>query len=71
MIIEDYTLDKKFSELETGTCFVMYSEYYMKLFLKYNDVPYRNFALNLATGVAEIIKEDEKVRVVEGKIIIG
>ena len=71
LIIEDYTLNKKFSDLEYGTCFVMYSEYYMKLFLKYNDTPYRNFALNLATCVAEIVKEDEKVRVVEGKMIIG
>ena len=37
MLIEDYTLNKKFSELETGTCFVMYSEYYMKLYIKYYD----------------------------------
>lgn len=70
MIIEDHTLNKKFSELKYGTCFVMYSEYYMKLFLKYNDTPYRNFALNLATGVAEIVKEDEKVRIVTGRMII-
>lgn len=71
MIIEDYTLNKKFSELKEGTCFVMYSQYYMKLFIKYNETAtYRNFAVNLKTGVAEVVKDDEKVRVVDGKMII-
>lgn len=71
MIIEDYTLNRKFSELKEGTCFVMYSQYYMKLFIKYNETAtYRNFAVNLKTGVAEVVKDDEKVRVVDGKMII-
>ena len=53
MIIEDYTLNKKFSELQVGTCFVMYSEYYMKLFIKYYDdyanksITYKQYAVNL------------------------
>ena len=77
MIIEDYTLNKKFSELKEGACFVMYSEYYMKLFIKYYDdyanktAIYKNYAVNLKTGIAEVVKEDEKVRIVEGKLIIG
>ena len=76
MIIEDYTLDKKFSELETGTCFVMYSEYYMKLYIKYYDdyanktASYKNYAVNLKTGFAQVVNSDEKVRVVDSKIII-
>ena len=76
MIIEDYTLDKKFSEIKEGTCFVMYSEYYMKLYIKYYDdysgtfASYRNYAVNLKTGFAEVVKEDEKVRVVTGRMII-
>ena len=76
MNIEDYTLNKKFSELSAGTCFVMYSQYYMKLFIKYYDVysnntaSYKNYAVNLETGIAEVVKEDEKVRVVNGKMII-
>ncbi len=78
MIIEDYTINKKFSELKAGACFVMYSEYYMKLFIKYYDEysskstsSYKNYAVNLRTGVAEAVKDDEKVRVVDGKLIIG
>ena len=77
MIIEDYTLNKKFSELKEGTCFVMYSQYYMKLFIKYydacanNTVSYKKYAVNLVTGIVEPVKEDEKVRIVEGKLIIG
>ena len=77
MIIEDYTLNKKFSELKEGACFVMYSQYYMKLYIKYYDscanhtASYKNYAVNLETGVAEVVKEDEKVRIVEGKLIIG
>lgn len=72
MIIEDNTLNKKFSELETGTCFVMYEQYYMKLFIKYTETAtYKNYAVNLKTGVAQVVSEFEKVRVVEGKIIIG
>lgn len=77
MLIEDYTLNKKFSELETGTCFVMYSEYYMKLYIKYyddnsnNSIAYKQYAVNLKTGFAAAVKGDEKVRVVEGKMIIG
>lgn len=78
MIIEDKTLDKKFSELQAGTCFVMYSEYYMKLFIKYYDeysndskASYKNYAVNLKTGFAQPVQADEKVRVVTGKMIIG
>lgn len=92
MIIEDYTLNKKFSELKEGTCFVMYSEYYMKLYIKYYEeyseyymklfakyydeyssktaLTYRSYAVNLKTGVAEVVKDDEKVRIVDGTIII-
>ena len=76
MIIEDYTLNKKFSELKAGTCFVMYSQYYMKLFIKYYDdyanktASYKNYAVNLETGIAEVVKEDEKVRIVTGRMII-
>ena len=76
MIIEDYTLDKKFSELEAGTCFIMYSEYYMKLYIKYYDDytnkidSYNNYAVNLKTGFAQAVNGDEKVRVVNGKMII-
>lgn len=55
-----------------GTCFVMYDQYYMKLFIKYNETAtYKNYAVNLKTGIAEVVSEFEKVRVVEGKIIIG
>lgn len=77
MIIEDYTLDRKFSELEAGVCFVWFSEYYMKLFIKYyneysnNTASYKNYAVNLKTGVAQVINADEKVRVVEGKMLIS
>lgn len=72
MIIEDYTIDKKFSELQAGDCFVMYSEYYMKLYIKYNDtIAYKDYAVNLRTGIAETVEIDEKVRVVDGKIVIG
>ena len=77
MIIEDYTIDKKFSELETGTCFVWYSQYYMKLYIKYydeysnNTIAYKQYAVNLETGLADMIKGEEKVRVVESKLIIG
>ena len=76
MNIEDYTINKKFSELETGTCFVMYSEYFMKLHIKYYDeysnktVSYKQYAVNLKTGFAEPIKDDDKVRVVTGTMII-
>lgn len=76
MIIEDYTLNKKFSELEHGTCFVMFSQYYMKLFIKYYDeyanksISYKQYAVNLKTGVAECVKDDEKVRVVNATMII-
>ena len=76
MIIEDYALDKKFSELEAGTCFVMYSEYYMKLYIKYYDeytnktASYKNYAVNLKTGFAQVVNGDDKVRVVNGKMII-
>lgn len=77
MIIEDYTLNKKFSELKEGACFVMYSQYYMKLYIKYFDnyanktASYKNYAVNLETGIAEVVKEDEKVRVVVGRLVIG
>ena len=77
MIIEDYTLNRKFSELKEGDCFVMYSEYYMKLFIKYYDdysnkitSTYKGYAVNLSTGVAEAVKDDEKVRIVKGKLLI-
>jgi len=71
MIIEDNTLNKTFSELEEGTCFIMYSEYYMKLHIKYNDnIVYKSYAVNLKTGIAETFETDEKVRVVNGKMII-
>lgn len=49
----------------------------MKLFIKYYDdyanktAIYKNYAVNLKTGIAEVVKEDEKVRIVEGKLIIG
>ena len=54
----------------------MYSQYYMKLLIKYYDVysnntaSYKNYAVNLETGMAEVVKEDEKVRVVNCKMII-
>ena len=76
MIIKDYTLNKNFSELQEGTCFVMNSEYYMKLYIKYYDnyanktAAYKNYAVNLKTGIAEVVKEDEKVRIVKGTIMI-
>lgn len=71
MIIEDNTLNKTFSELKEGTCFVTYSQYYMKLYIKYNDnIAYKSYAVNLKTGIAETIEADEKVRVVSGKMII-
>ncbi len=71
MIIEDYTLNKNFSDLKNGDCFVWYSQYYMKLFIKYNDnITYKSYAVNLETGVAETVEADEKVRVVNGKMII-
>jgi len=76
MIIKDYTLNKNFSELQEGTCFVMCSEYYMKLYIKYYDsyanktAAYKNYAVNLRTGIAEVVKEDEKVRIVKGTIMI-
>ena len=77
MIIEDYTINKKFSELKEGACFVMYSDYYMKLFIRYyneytskTEATYKNYAVNLKTGVAEVVKGDEKVRVVDAKMII-
>lgn len=77
MIIKDYTLNKNFSELQEGTCFVMNSEYYMKLYIKYYneytnkmDTSYKNYAVNLKTGIAEAVKEDEKVRIVKGTIMI-
>lgn len=76
MVIEDYTLDRKFSELEAGVCFVWCSEYYMKLYLKYYNeqsnyiASYKKYAVNLKTGVAQVINADEKVRVVEGKFLI-
>lgn len=78
MIIEDYTINKKFSELKEGVCFVLHSDYYMKLFIRYyneytckTEASYKNYAVNLKTGVAEVVKEDEKVRVVDAKMIIG
>lgn len=77
MIIKDYTLNKTFSELSAGTCFVMYSEYYMKLHIKYFDeysnktASYLKYAVNLKTGFAEVVKDDEKVRVVDAKLMIG
>lgn len=76
MIIEDNTLDKKFSELETGDCFIYYSNYYMKIYItyydKYSDDMVTNFkyAVNLRTGFAEIIKDDTKVRVLNCKMIV-
>lgn len=70
MIVEDYTINKKFLELEAGTCFVLYSQYYMKIYIKYGDGSYNNFAVNLRTGFAEVVEADEKVRVVSGKLII-
>lgn len=75
MNIEDNTLDKAFSELKEGTCFVWNSRYYMKiridLYDGYNkiDIDYSH-AVNLETGFTEKMK-DEKVRVVDGKMIIG
>ena len=75
MIIVDNTLDKKFSELEVGTCFVWHSRYYMKiridLYDDYNnkiDTDYSH-AVNLESGFTEKMK-DEKVRVVTGRMII-
>lgn len=71
MIIKDYTLNKNFSELQEGTCFVMYDQYYMKLLIKYNETAtYRSYAVNLKTGVAEVVKDNEKVRIVKGTIMI-
>ena len=77
MIIEDYTLDKKFSDLGAGNCFILHSHYYMKLRIKfYNDYlnksdAYNSYAVDLETGVAEVIKYDEKVRLIDSKMIIG
>lgn len=78
MIIEDQTINKKFSELKAGACFVLYSDYYMKLYLKYYneytckaEASYTGYAVNLRTGVAEVVNGDEKVRVVDAKMIIG
>lgn len=76
MDIKDYTIDKKFSELKAGDCFVMYSNYFMKLHIKYYDkysnksVSYVHYAVNLKTGFAEAVKDDEKVRFITGKMII-
>lgn len=76
MIIEDYTIDKKFSELKEGTCFVMYSEYYMKIWVKFSYensdtvMHHSHYAVNLKTGVAMLVNSDNKVRVVSGKMLI-
>lgn len=77
MIIKDYTLNKNFSDLQEGTCFIKNSEYYMKIYIKYYneytnkmDTSYKNYAVNLKTGIAEVVKEDEKVRIVKGTIMI-
>lgn len=76
MIVEDYTLDKNFSELKEGTCFVWYSHYYMKIrinlyddYSNKTDIDYSH-AVNLESGFTEKIKDDEKVRVVTGRVII-
>ena len=48
----------------------------MKLYIKYYDnyanktAAYKNYAVNLKTGIAEVIKEDEKVRIVKGTMMI-
>lgn len=71
MTIEDNTINKKFTELKEGECFIMYSEYYMKLYIKYNQTAtYRNYAVNLKTGIAQVVNDDEKIRVVNGRLII-
>lgn len=77
MIIEDYTLNKKYSELEEGTVFVWYSRYYMKLRFYFYDessnkeiISY-SYAVNLEDGFTTKMKDDEKVRVVDGKMVIG
>lgn len=77
MNIDDRTIDRKFSELEAGTCFVMYSNYYMKSTIRYYDYHsddyglWRNYAINLRTGWAETVKDDEKVRVVNCDMIVS
>ena len=76
MIIEDCTINRKFSELGVGTCFVMYSNYYMKLNIRLYDeysnqnASLSNYAVNLKTGFAEVVKDDERVRVLDAKMII-
>ena len=77
MNIVDNTIDKKFADLEAGTCFVMYSNYYMKQTIRYYDnysndyALWRNYAINLRTGWAEAVKDDEKVRVVNCDMIVN
>ena len=76
MNIDDRTIDKKFSDLEPGTCFAMYSNYYMKLNIRWYDnysndyAVWHNYAVNLRTGWAEAVKDDEKVRVVNCDMIV-
>lgn len=75
MDIIDTTLDKKFSELPMGSIFTLYSQYYMKVrvrFLDYsNEYMEKSLAVNLKTGAIDEIKDDEKLRIVTAQLFIG
>lgn len=75
MEIYDYTINILFSEIKPGTCFVYGAGYYMKIRVaEYNGYTsvdeYKYRALNLQTGFAENIKEDEKFRLIKTKLMV-
>ena len=55
----------------------MYSNYYMKVVIRYYDnysndyALWRNYAVNLRTGWSEVVRDDEKVRVVNCDMIVN
>lgn len=75
MEVVDNTINVVFREIHSGTCFVWGLSYYMKIrVIEYdsftNEGKYNYLALNLETGFAEKINEEEKVRLIKTKLIV-
>lgn len=75
MDIVDNTINVVFREVHSGMCFVWGSSYYMKIRVwEYNGYTsqddYKYVGLNLQTGFAEKIREEEKVRLINTKLIV-
>lgn len=75
MQVQDNTLNIKFDDLKTGMCFVVGSQYYMKIrvtgYDEYtNSNIYKYTGLNLENGFEQKFNPEENVRLIKTTLIV-